>query len=150
MRRGFSLIGLLIVIAIILVLITMAAPPYQRAHMLARELAASKAVQTLQTDEMIYQSQYGHFAATLRELGPPDAGPSSAAAAGLISAALASGTLGGYLFTLAGTPDTYAIAAAPAAFGTSGVKSFFLDQTGILRVSDGPQPATSASPEFAK
>jgi prepilin-type N-terminal cleavage/methylation domain-containing protein len=70
MRRGFSLIELLIVIAIILVIITVAVPPYQRAQMLAREMAASKAVQTIQTDEVIYQSQYGHYAPSLRELGP--------------------------------------------------------------------------------
>ena len=150
MRRGFSLIELLIVIAIILVIITVAVPPYQRAQTLAREMAASKAVQTIQTDEVIYQSQYGHFASSLRELGPPDAGPSSAAAAGLISGALASGALGGYKFTLTGTADTYAIAASPVAFGSSGVKSFYLDQSGILRATEVQESATSASPEFAK
>ena len=150
MRRGFSLIELLIVIAIILAIITVAVPPYQRAQMLAREMAASKAVQTIQADEVIYQSQYGHYAPSLRELGPPDSGPSSAAAAGLIGATLASGTLGGYKFTLTGTADTYAITASPVAFGSSGVKSFYLDQSGILRASEGQEPATSASPEFAK
>jgi hypothetical protein len=68
----------------------------------------------------------------------------------LISGSLASGTVGGYKVTLAGTADTYAIGAAPVAPGSSGIKSFFLDQTGILRASEDQQPATSASPEFAK
>lgn len=150
MRRGFSLIELLIVIAIILILITVAVPQYQKAQIMAREMAASKAVQTVQTVEVMYQSQYGHFAQSLRELGPPDSGASSAAAAGLISGALASGTVGGYKFTLTGTADTYTIAASPVAYGSSGNKSFYLDQTGILRASDGPEPATASSPEFAK
>ena len=150
MRRGFSLIELLIVIAIILVLITVAVPQYQKAQMFAREMAASKATQTIQTVEVMYQSQYGHFATTLRELGPPDSGASSAASAGLISGALASGTVGGYKFTLTGTADTYAIGAAPVAYGSSGVKSFYLDQTGFLRVSESQEPATATSPEFAK
>lgn len=150
MRRGFSLIELLVVIAIILILITVAVPQYQKAQIMAREMAASKAVQTIQTVEVMYQSQYGRFAQTLRELGPPDSGASSAASAGLISGALASGTVGGYKFTLTGTADTYAIGAAPVAFGSSGVKSFFLDQSGILRVSDTQAPATASSPEFAK
>jgi prepilin-type N-terminal cleavage/methylation domain-containing protein len=150
MRRGFSLIELLIVIAIILIIITVSIPAYNKAQMLAREMAASKAVQTIQTAEVMYQSSYGHYAQVLRELGPPDGGASGMAAAGLISGALSAGTVGGYRFTLSATPDTFAIGASPVAYGSSGVKSFYLDQTGILRASDGPQPATSTSPEFAK
>ena len=150
MRRGFSLIELLICIAIILVLITIAVPPYTKAQMVARELAAAKALQTIQTDQVIYQSQYGQYAQSLRELGPPDSGASSAASAGLINSALANGTLGGYHFTLTGTADTWAGAASPVAFGSSGVKSFFMDQTGVLRVTERQEPATAESPEFVK
>ena len=150
MRGGFSLIELLVVIAIILVIITVSIPAYNKAQMLAREMAASKAVQTIQTAEVMYQSEYGHYAQALRELGPPDSGPSTAAAAGLVSSALARGTVGGYKFTLSATSDTFAIAASPVAYGASGVKSFYMDQTGVLRANDGPEPATSESPEFAK
>ncbi|HUB83453.1 MAG TPA: prepilin-type N-terminal cleavage/methylation domain-containing protein [Bryobacteraceae bacterium] len=150
MRRGFSLIELLIVIAIILIIITVSVPAYNKAQMFAREMAASKAVQTIQTAEVMYQSQNGHYAQTLRELGPPETGPSTAAAAGLISGSLAGGTVGGYKFTLHATTDTYAIGASPVAYGASGRKSFYMDQTGILRANDEPEPATSASPEFAK
>jgi type IV pilus assembly protein PilA len=150
MRRGFSLIELLICIAIILVLITMAAGPYQKGQMAARELAAAKAMQTIQTDEVLYQSQYGRYAQSLRELGPPDSGLSSAASAGLINSALANGILGGYHFTLTGTPDTYAVEASPVTYGSSGVKSFYIDQTGVLRVTDRQEPATVNSPEFVK
>ena len=118
--------------------------------MAARELAAAKAVQTIQTDEVLYQSTYGRMAQSLRELGPPDSGPSTAASAGLISGAFASGTLGGYHFTLGGTADTYAVDASPVTYGSSGVKSFYLDQTGVLHVTDRQEPATVNSPEFVK
>jgi prepilin-type N-terminal cleavage/methylation domain-containing protein len=152
MRRGFSLIELLIVIAIISIVITVAVRQYEKAQIFAREMAASKAIQTIQTiqtGQVMYQSKYGRYARSLRELGPPDTGPSSAAAAGLISGALASGTVGGYKFTLSAA-DGFAIVASPVADGSAGVKSFYMDQTGILRVNEGPEPATAASPEFAK
>jgi type IV pilus assembly protein PilA len=150
MPRGFSLIELLIVIAIILIIITVAVPQYQKAQIFAREMAASKAVQTVQSGEIMYQSQYGHCACSMRELGPPEAGTSSAAAAGLISGTLAGGAVGGYKFTLTCTADTWAISALPVAYGSSGIKSFYMDQTGILRATDGAEPATVSSSEYAK
>ena len=128
MRRGFSLIELPIVIAIILVIVTVGVPAYDRAHMFAREMAATKAIQTIQAAEVQYQSQYGRYAASLRELGPPDTGASSAAAAVLISGTLAS--------------------AAPVAYKSSGTRSFYSDPGMILRVIDGPEPATAVSPEY--
>src|SRR5579872_3323722 len=100
MRNGFSLIELLIVITIIMVILMVAIPPYQQAQIHAREMAAAKAIQTIQTDEVMYQSTYGRYATSPRGLGPPHSGPSRADAAGLISGALAGGTLGGYHFTL--------------------------------------------------
>jgi type IV pilus assembly protein PilA len=73
MRRGFSLIELLIVIAIILVIITVAIPSYQKAQIFAREMAASKAVQTIQTGEVMYQSEFAtspHRYANMDRLKP--------------------------------------------------------------------------------
>jgi hypothetical protein len=107
----------------------------------AQAIAAMRTIYTAQTQ---YYSQYGRYATSLRELGPPDAGLASAAAAGLIGAALASGSVGGCKFSLTGAAGTFAITAS------SGVKSFYLDQTGILRACEGQEPATSTSPEFAK
>ncbi len=111
-------------------------------------MAASKAVQTIQTGEVMYQSQYGHFVAT--RAWSSRCWRLQRRRSRSISGTLAGGTLGGYKFALVGTADTYAVGAAPITYGSSGVKSFFLDQTGILRASEGPQPATSSSPEFAK
>ena len=64
-RRGFSLIELLIVIAIILIIITVAVPKFQRAQMFARDMAAQKAIQTIHQMEVQYQSQYGRYANSL-------------------------------------------------------------------------------------
>src|SRR5580765_2281552 len=80
-RRGFSLIELLIVIAIILVIAAMAAPKLTSARMQAQEMAAVTQIRTLHQAQVQYQSQFGKFATSLAELGPPtngQAGPSSA------------------------------------------------------------------------
>ncbi len=73
-RRGFSLIELLIVISIILIIITIAVPKYQQTMRFTREMAALKAIQTIHQMEVQFQSQYGRYAVSLTELGPPQSG----------------------------------------------------------------------------
>ena len=84
-QRGFSLIELLIVIAIILIIVTVALPKLNKARMYAQETAALKAIQTLNTAQVQYNSQFGRFAQSLTELGPPASGTDNASAANLIS-----------------------------------------------------------------
>jgi prepilin-type N-terminal cleavage/methylation domain-containing protein len=149
-RRGFSLIELLIVIAIILIIITVAVPKFQKTQMFAREMAAIKAVQTVHQMEVQYQSQYGRYAVSLQELGPPAAGAASPASADLIDSALASGEKGGYKYTLAGKDGGYTVNANPITYGTSGSRTFFSDQTMVIRENYGPEPATVNSKEMGQ
>src|SRR5260221_2774634 len=118
-RRGFSLIELLIVIAIILVIVTIAVPQYNKQMMSAHETAAIQAIQTIHAVETQYYSQFGRYAVSLAELGPPASGAASAAAADLISKDLAEGKKSGYIFTVAATAHGYAMLALPDAFYTS-------------------------------
>ena len=83
-RRGFSLIELLIVIAIILIIITIAVPKYNRTQMYVRETAAINAIKTIHSMEVQYQSQYGRYATSLAELGPPASGAPGPTSADLI------------------------------------------------------------------
>jgi prepilin-type N-terminal cleavage/methylation domain-containing protein len=147
-RRGFSLIELLIVIAIILIIITIAVPKYNRTQMYMRETAAVRAVQTIHQMEVQYQSQYGKYATSLAELGPPQSGQPGPAAADLIGRDLSEGEKQGYKFTLSGTNGGYIINANPVTYGTSGSKSFYSDQTMVIRENFGPEPATAISKEM--
>ncbi len=147
-RRGFSLIELLIVIAIILIIITIAVPKYNRTQMYMRETAAIKAIQTIHTVQVQYQSQYGRFATTLAELGPPASGAAGAGASDLIGNDLAQGTKQGYKFTLTAIPGGYQVNANPEVYGSSGSKAFYSDQTMVIRENDGPEPATQNSREY--
>ena len=90
-RRGFSLIELLIVVAIILILAAIAAPKLNQNRMHAQETAAIRQVGTIHTAQTQYYSQFGRYAATLAELGPPPSGQATAAASDLIPEDLAKG-----------------------------------------------------------
>ena len=147
-RRGFSLIELLIVIAIILIIITIAVPKYNRTQMYMRETAAVKAIQTIHQVEVQYQSQYGKYATSLAELGPPASGAPGPQAADLIGNDLSNGEKQGYKFTLTGTPGGYIINANPVNYGSSGSKTFYSDQTMVIRENIGPEPATAQSKEM--
>ena len=147
-RRGFSLIELLIVIAIILIIITIAVPKYNQTQMYMRETAAVRGIQTIHQMEVQYQSQYGRYATTLAELGPPQSGNPGPAAADLIHADLASGEKQGYRYTVTGTQGGYIVQAVPVTYGSSGRKSFYSDQTMVIRENDGPEPATASSREM--
>jgi len=147
-RRGFSLIELLIVIAIILIIITIAVPKYQKTQMFMKETAAIKAIQTIHQMEVQFQSQYGRYAVSLTELGPPASGAPSPASADLIGNDLAQGTKQGYKFTLTGNQGGYVIIAIPEVYGSSGSRTFYSDQTMVIRQNYGPEPATVNSKEL--
>lgn len=147
-RRGFSLIELLIVITIILIIITIAVPKYQKIQMFSRETAAIAAIKTIHQTEVQYLSQYGRYATSLAELGPPASGADTASNAGLIDNTLASGDKGGYKFTVTGTPGGYVLLAVPINYGSSGSRTFYSDHTMVIRENSGPEPATATSPEM--
>jgi type IV pilus assembly protein PilA len=147
-RRGFSLIELLIVISIILIIITIAVPKFQRAQMTARQTAAIQAIRAIHTAEVEYQSQYGRYANSLTELGPPASGAPSSASADLIGNDVSNGEKQGYKFTLTGTQGGYIITAVPVSYGTSGAVTYYSDQTMTVHYNEGPEPATVQSKEL--
>ena len=147
-RRGFSLIELLIVIAIILVIVTIAVPQYNKQMMSAHETAAIQAIQTIHAVETQYNSQFGRYAVSLAELGPPASGAAGPAAADLISKDLAEGKKSGYVFTVSATPTGYAVSAVPESFNSSGRRTFFSDQSMVVRNNWSQEPATVSSAEL--
>ena len=146
--RGFSLIELLIVISIILIILAIALPRFNKATMFTREMAAQATIKTLHSAEAQYYSTYGRYAASLQELGKPTSGSPSAASADLISGDLAKGEKQGYKYNLQATPTGYSVNADPVTFGNSGGRTFFSDQTQEIHAHGGQEPATSADPEI--
>src|SRR5665811_2134006 len=107
--RGFSLIELLIVVAIILIIAAIAIPNLLRSRIAANEASAVGSVRTINTAEITYASTYPDVGfALLPALGPTSAGVGGTSAnSGLIASVLASGTKTGYTLLVAvgaGTP----------------------------------------------
>jgi type IV pilus assembly protein PilA len=145
MRRtkGFSLIELLIVVAIILVIAAIAIPSFLHSRMAANESAAAAAIRTLNTAQISFDSAYPTvgFASTLAVLGGSGANctPPTSTSACLIDSNLAGGQRSGYYFTLTnvtGTPNsTYNVIATPILVNYSGVRYFCSYADAVVRVS---------------
>jgi len=148
LRRGFSLIELLIVIAIILIIAAIAVPKMNKQIMAAHEMAAIRMITTIHTGETQYYSQFGRYAQNLAEMGPPASGAAGPAAADLLPKNLSDGKASGFIFTVVGSPTGYSVTAVPEAFGSSGNRTFFSDQTLVIRNNYPAEPATIASPEI--
>jgi hypothetical protein len=61
---------------------------------------------------------------------------------------MAEGTKNGYKFVLTGTPTGYTVNANPVTPGTTGRRTFYSDQTGIIRENWGQEPANQSSKEI--
>ena len=146
-QSGFSLVELLIVIAIILIILAFAVPKLTSARMQAQETAAIKAIDTINTAQQQYYSQFGRYATSIQELGPPASGNSGPAAADLIGGDLAQGTKQGYIFTMAPTTGGYTVNANPVTFNSTGRRTFFTDQSLVKRENWGQEPASVTSKE---
>ncbi len=145
-RAGFSLIELLIVIAIILIILAVALPKLTKARTFAQEMAAVKAISTIHTEQAQYYAQYGQYATSLTQLGPPTSGSASASGADLIDKELAAGEKGNFKFTLQPAANGYTITAVPTAFGTSGVHTYYSDQSMGIHQHSGQEVATATDP----
>jgi type IV pilus assembly protein PilA len=155
-QKGFSLIELLIVVAIILIIAAIAIPNLMRSKIAANEASAVASTRTIITGEATYASSYPDqgYAITMAALGPKSGGAApDSTAAGLIDGTLSVATTAtalksGFYWTLNATPFDGSTASASTPYVTFGVTAtpksastgnrvFCTDQTGVIRNEQG-------------
>jgi prepilin-type N-terminal cleavage/methylation domain-containing protein len=153
-EKGFSLVELLIVVAIILVIVAIAIPNLIRSRIAANQASAVESLRVLGTAEVTYAAVYGNgYSPTLPALGPVPVGAvATASAAGLIDDLLANGAKSGYTFSY--TPDLldstgryngFVILAGPTDVGVTGVDYYYTDETHLVRMNATAQAGSTDS-----
>jgi prepilin-type N-terminal cleavage/methylation domain-containing protein len=154
-QKGFSLIELLIVVAIILIIAAIAIPNLLRSRMAANEASAVGSLRTINTSEVTYASTYGVGFGSRAEIGTPQGGcpaqPSMDGAC-LIDEVLTTGTKSGYTIAITGAHGTtsapnnvYSVTGDPVSSST-GTRHFFSDQSGVIRFNAAAAATVADAP----
>lgn len=137
-KKGFTLIEIIIVVAIVLTLSVIAIPSMLRVRISANESAAISSLRTVSSAAENYRTIEGEYPGSLNNLAVPPQGPA------YIDSTLGCATepcaKDGYRFQWAGggvgNPSTYSAVGSPQTAGTSGNRRFCVDQAGVIYQSN--------------
>jgi prepilin-type N-terminal cleavage/methylation domain-containing protein len=149
-QKGFSLIELLIVVAIILIIAAIAIPNLLRARISANEASAVSSLRTINTASITYNSTYGYYPPLISDLGPSNGAIPTSTSADLVDQVLGSAApqKSGYNFTytVGSSNATYTCKADPVTVNQTGVRHFFTDASGVIRFNSTQTAAATDSP----
>ena len=130
---GFTLIELLLVITVITIIAVISIPSFLAAKKASNESAAISAMRALSSAQSQYRTRYGYYA-SIADL----------TATGTIDTSFSDGARNGFSFTvISSSQDAWSVQASPLELNVTGDRSFFVDESGVLRFAPG-MSATSA------
>lgn len=145
-NKGFTLIELMIVVAIIAIIAAIAIPNLLRSRLQSNESATIGNLKTIVGAETAYSSANGQYADSFDLMTDPAEGPSFLDGAW-------DAVKAGYNFNLVGVAATdgtfqdYTVDATPDSIGITGQRGFFVDSSGVIRfTTDGSAPDETATP----
>ena len=134
--RGFTLIEMMIVVAIIAILAAIAVPNLLRSRIQTNEASAVQGIRAIVSAQTSYNTQHGHYTQDFADL--------TVAVPPFLNGDW-SKPKNGYTFTLSGTADNYSVNADPQ-FGVTGNHGFFCDGSGVIRSESGASAGTASTP----
>jgi type IV pilus assembly protein PilA len=138
-QAGFTLLELMIVVALILIIAAIAIPSMIEAKISANEASAVASIRAINNVEISYQATYGGYATSLANLGGAEPCHKSAETACLLDESLSGGLKSGYRFiAVGGDPSdgvntSYVAGAAPEAFDRTGKRLFCATDKNVIR-----------------
>jgi len=148
-ETGFSLMELMIVLALIVIILAMAIPSMREAQMNANETSAVASVRAINQAEVQYQAAYGGYADSLANLGGADPCSKSSATACLLDQSLAGGVKAGYNFVATGgnpadgDNTSFVAGAAPQVFDRTGKRMFCSTEKSVIRADPNTSGGTT-------
>lgn len=150
--QGFSLVELLVVVAVILIIAAIAIPNFIQSKERANESSAAESLRAINTANVIYSTTYGvGFSSNMSNLA--GSGAVSQTAAQLLDPVLAGGTKNGYTYSYTpgatdptGSITTYTVVADPISQNYTGMRHFYTDQTSVIRENDSVTAGPTDNP----
>jgi type IV pilus assembly protein PilA len=148
-QTGFSLLELMIVLALIVIILAMAIPSMRDAKITADETSAVQSIRAINQAEVQYQAAYGGYADSLAQLGGADPCTKSPETACLLDDSLAGGAKSGYSFTAigenksGGENTSYVVGAVPEVFDRTGRRRFCSSEKNVIRADPNGEGNTA-------